>query len=79
MYRLATMSKLLQWHATNKSSNGLVRHVADSKTWAHVDAKWLDFVAKFQILILAISTNDFNPFSKKLCQWSIWHVLCPNL
>jgi hypothetical protein len=54
--------------------DGFVWHVADSKTWAHVNAKWPDFVAEFQNLRLAISTDDFNPFSEKLCQWSTWLV-----
>jgi hypothetical protein len=51
------------------------------EAWAHVHAKWLDFAAKSQNLILAISTNSFNPFSKKLCQWSTWpmYVLIYNL
>jgi hypothetical protein len=81
MYNSTTISKLLQWHATNKSSDGFVRHVANSKTWAHVDAKWPSFVIEFQNLKLAISTNDFNPFSKKLCQWCTWlvYVLIYNL
>ncbi len=32
------------WHSDNKSTNGLVWHVADNKAWAHIDAMWLDFV-----------------------------------
>jgi hypothetical protein len=36
MYWSCTMSQLLQWHVKNKSTNGLVRYVADSKTWAHI-------------------------------------------
>ncbi len=74
MYRSTTMLELLQWYATNKSSDGFVWHVADGKTWAHVDAKWPVFAAEFQNLRLTRSTNDFNPFSEKLCQWSTWLV-----
>ncbi len=81
MYRLTIMSELLQWHATNKSLDGFVWHVVDSKTWAHVDAKWPNFVVEFQILRLTISTDGFNPFLEKLFQWLTWllYVLIYNL
>ncbi len=44
MYRPPTMSQLLQWHVENKSTYGLMCHVADNKTWEHIDSTWPDFV-----------------------------------
>jgi len=68
------MLKLLQWHATHNSVNGLICHVVDNKAWAHVDEKWVDFKHDHRNLKLTISTNGLNPFFEKLCQWSTWHV-----
>jgi hypothetical protein len=68
------MPQLLQWHAKNKSMDGLVCHVADNKTWAHKDETWPDFANEPWNLRLAISTNVFNPFFEKLCQCSTWFV-----
>jgi hypothetical protein len=64
-----------------KGVDRLVRHFVDSKTWAHVDEKWANFAHHLCNLRLVISTNGFNPFFKKLCQWSIWlvYVLIFNL
>jgi hypothetical protein len=51
----------------------------DNKAWAHVDEKWADFAYDHCNLKLIVSTNGFNPFFDKLCQWSTWHVFYPNL
>jgi hypothetical protein len=42
MYCSPTILKLLQWHAENKSTNGMVCHVANGKTWAHINEAQLD-------------------------------------
>ncbi len=46
MYHSLTMSQLLQWRLENKSTNGMVRHVVDSKTWAHIDETWSNFASE---------------------------------
>ncbi len=53
----------------------------DNEAWANVDEKWVDFAHDHHNLRLAISTNGFNPFFKKLCQWPTWlvYVLIYNL
>jgi hypothetical protein len=65
----------------NKSSNGLVQHVTNSKTWAHINEKRLDFVVESRNLRVIISINGLNPFIEKLCQWFIRlvYVLIYNL
>jgi hypothetical protein len=67
--------------AKNKNMDGLVRHVVDNKTWAHIDETWLDFAIEPHNLKLAISTYGFNPFCEKLCKWSTWpmYILIYNL
>jgi len=74
MYQSLSMVELLQWHEKNKSTNGLVLHVVNSKTWTHIEEAWLDFASDPQNLRLALSTNGFNPFLEKLCQWSTWPI-----
>ncbi len=69
------ISKLLVWHHENKNANGLVRHVADSKAWMHINNNWPDFVADPRNIIFGLATNGFNPFSKKTCIWSTWPVM----
>jgi hypothetical protein len=49
------------WHSDNKSTNGLVWHVANNKAWAHIDAMWLDFVSEVCNVILGFVTEGVNP------------------
>jgi hypothetical protein len=75
------MPQLLQWHAENKSTDGLVHHIVDSKTWEHIDSTWPNFAIEPWNLRLAISMDGSNLFLEKLCQWSTWptYILIYNL
>jgi hypothetical protein len=66
MYRSLENFELLQWYANNKSNDGLIRHVVDSKAWAHINMAWPDFSHDLCNLRLAIATNGFKFFFKKL-------------
>jgi hypothetical protein len=68
MCQSPSMAKLLNWHETNKSTNGLVCHVANNKTWKHIEETWPSFANDPQNLRLAISRDGFNPFLEKLCK-----------
>jgi hypothetical protein len=74
-YRSSAISKLLVWHHENKSTNGLVQHVVDSKAWMHIDNKWLDFAIDPRNIRFGLSINGFNPFSDKTCIWSTWPAM----
>jgi hypothetical protein len=52
MFRAHAMSNLMVWHVENKNSDGLVCHVVNSKVWAHIDARWLNFASEFHNLRL---------------------------
>ncbi len=39
MFRVPVLSDLMVWHNGNKNIDGLVRHVADIETWAHIDVR----------------------------------------
>ncbi len=74
-YCSLAISKLLVWHHENKSTYGLVRHVANFKTWMHIDNNWLDFAANLRNIIFGLVTDGFNPFVDKTCIWSTWPIM----
>jgi hypothetical protein len=74
-YRSPAISKLLVWHHENKSTDGPVRHVADSKAWMHIDNNWPDFAADLKNIRFGLATVGFNSFSDKTCIWSTWPVM----
>jgi hypothetical protein len=63
------------WHNDNKSSDILVRHVVDSKAWAHIDVMWLEFAVEPCNVRLRLVTNGVNPFGAQSSSWSTWPVM----
>jgi hypothetical protein len=75
-YRSLAISKLLAaWRHENKSTNGLVRHVVDSKACMHIDNKWPNFATDPINIRFGLAIDGFNPFSNKTCIWSTWPVI----
>lgn len=62
------------WHSQKKSINGKVRHVADSKAWAHIEATWPDFASNPRNVRLALPLMGSTP----LGTWSTWPALLLN-
>jgi ribosomal protein S27AE len=78
MFKAPVLSNLMMWHNYNKSTDGLVRHVADSKTWAHIDARWPKFAIEPYNVKLGLTTDGVNSYNEKSCIWSTWPVLLFN-
>ncbi len=66
---------MMTWHARNKSIDGKVRHVPDSKAWQHIDNTWPDFATEPRNVRLGLATDGVNPFGDKNIAWSTWPVL----
>jgi hypothetical protein len=43
MFRALNLSKFMKWHHDNISKDEYVKHVVDSKAWAHINFTWLEF------------------------------------
>ncbi len=65
MFKAHVLLYLMVWHNNIKNIDGLVRHVVDNKTWAHIDARWLEFVVEPRNVKLGLVTYGVNPFSEK--------------
>lgn len=63
------------WHNGNKSIDGLVRHVAYSKAWAHIDAMWLKFAIEPHYLQLGLAIDGVNPFGAQCSSLVSWLVM----
>jgi hypothetical protein len=62
MFRAPIISNVMVWHNGNKSIDGLVKHVAYSKAWVHIDAMWLEFAIEPHYLQLGLAIDGVNPF-----------------
>ena len=83
MYMSPRISKLLVWHAENRSNkdggDGLVRHPCDSKAWRHFEEN-VDpsFALHPRNVHFALAADGVNPYKQNRSTWSTWPVLLLN-
>jgi len=68
----------MRWHQDNKSRDGLIQHVIDSKAWAHIDTMWLELEADPHNLRLGLALDAINPFGNQSTTWSTWPIMILN-
>jgi hypothetical protein len=67
MYGTSVQVNLMTWHSQNKSMDGMVRHVTNSRQWKFIDERWPEFAQETHNVQLGLVTNGLNPFGEK---WS---------
>ncbi len=70
MFKAFVISNLMVWHNDNRSIDGLVIHVANSKAWVHIDVMWPKFAAKPCSVRLKLVIDGVNPFGVQSSTWS---------
>ena len=78
MFATPLQASLQIWHIKNRSIDGLVHHVADSRQWEEAHKINPGFSAEHRNLRLDLATNGVNPFSIKHSTWSTWPILIFN-
>jgi hypothetical protein len=78
MFKARTLCKLMRWYHGNKNQDGYVRHVVDSKAWAHIDLVWPQFAIDANNLKLGLALDRINPFGKQSTTWSTWPIFILN-
>lgn len=78
MFRSKGTSELLTWHATNRSTDGVMRVPADSPAWKHIEDTWPEFKDEPRHLRLGLATDGVNPFGVRSTSWSTWPVVVVN-
>ena len=79
MFRTPAISELMLWHASNKSTDGLVRHPCDSNAWRHVyEVVDCSFGNDSRNIHLGLAADGVNPFKLQRCSWSTWPVMLLN-
>jgi hypothetical protein len=70
MYNTIGQASLMTWHVKNRSSDGMVRHAADSCQWQFIDEKWPEFASEACNIRLGLAIDGINPFAEKRSTWS---------
>ena len=76
MFCTPAISELMTWHAKNRSTYGLVRHLCVSKAWRHVHKVGDRTFGNDDCNIhLGLAADGVNPFKLQRCSWSTWPVM----
>lgn len=81
MFSSKKLSELNIWHHNNKSTDGKMRHTADSPQWKFVDTELEPefgdsmFGSDPRHIHLGMATDGFNPWSEKRSTDSMWPVM----
>ena len=78
MFRSKGRCEILTWHATNRSTDGVMRVPADSPAWQHIESTWPEFRDEPRSLRLGLATDGVNPFGVRSTSWSTWPVMIVN-
>ncbi len=78
MFKCFSLVKLMFWHDANKSQDGMVRSVCDSKAWTYVDNTWLNLEVEKQNIRLGLAFDGVNPYVNLSTNHSTWLVFFLN-
>ena len=78
MFKCPSIAKLMAWHSTSRSSDGVMRTPADSPAWQHIDLKWPEFKKEPRHLRLGLAMDGVNPYRLRSTTWSTWPVVLVN-
>lgn len=78
MYRCFSLVELLSWLDANKSDDGMVCLIFDSKDWKHVDNIWLKFATNPHNIRLCLTFGGVNPYADLSTNHSTWQIFFLN-
>ncbi|XP_074336927.1 uncharacterized protein LOC141674102 [Apium graveolens] len=71
-------SKLMTWHALERTKDGKLRHPADAEGWKSMDANRPNFVADPRNIRLGLAANGINPYRSMNISHSTWPIILVN-
>jgi hypothetical protein len=74
MFGSVAQAKEMVWYSLHLSTDGRVRHCADSLQWKDADRKNPGFAAGGRNVRLVLATDGMNPHSEKRSTYSVWPV-----
>ncbi|KAL3683170.1 hypothetical protein R1sor_001192 [Riccia sorocarpa] len=77
-YRCPSLADLMRWHHENRSDDGIMRTVGDSRAMQHVEATHSRMQDNPRALRIGIATDGFSPVGLSRKSYSIWPVMVIN-
>jgi hypothetical protein len=68
----------MDYHARNKSGDGVLRMPTDGFAFREIEEKWADFKDEPHNVRLSLAANDVNPFRELRSIYSVWPIFVIN-
>ena len=68
----------MDYHACNKSGDGVLRIPVDGSAFRKIEEKWADFKDERRNVRISLVVNDVNPFGELRSIYSVWPIFVIN-
>ncbi|XP_020209008.1 uncharacterized protein LOC109793945 [Cajanus cajan] len=75
MFMSSKIAEHMQWHASESTYEGILRHPRDSEAWKNFNLMHREFASDPRNVRLGLATDGFNPFAHMNVSHSIWPVV----
>jgi len=75
LFMCEKITQTMDYHAWNKSEDGVLRMLADGYAFRETEEKWADFKDELHNVRLSLADDDVNPFREIRYIYSLWHIL----
>jgi hypothetical protein len=68
----------MDYHALNRSEDGVLRMPTDGSAFREIEEKWADFKDEPRNVRLSLATDGLNPFEELRSIYSVWPIFFIN-
>ena len=78
LFRCQTITQFMDYHAKNKSEDGVLWMPADGFALKNIEGKWAIFKDEPHNVRLSLEADGFNPFGELRSTYSVWPIFIIN-
>jgi hypothetical protein len=74
LFKCESIAKFMDYHARNRSEDGILRMPANGSQFREIEGKWADFKDEPHNVRLSLAADDVNPFRELRSIYSVWPI-----
>jgi hypothetical protein len=78
LFRCESIAQFMDYHAHNRSGDGVLRMPADGSAFREIEEKWVDFKDEPRNVRLSLPADGVNPFGELRYIYSVWPIFVIN-
>jgi hypothetical protein len=78
LFRCESIAQFMDYHACNRSEDGVLRMPVDGSVFREIEEKWADFKDEPHNVRLSLAADGVNPFGELRSIYSVWPIFVIN-